>query len=734
MWLPPELQGVSPCSSTVPPHRSRRAARAARGASAVEHPEHDLRGAARAARPRHARPHAATRSAPSASIACACSCTGRTSRPRRTRKRARRFDATDPAPTRPARGTGSTRCSTAPRRAGSPSSSRSPGPVPRWATASARDNVTKPSPKEFEAFATAVGRRYGDRVGAVVDLERAEPPAVPAARSTSARRPASPRIYRKLFLAGQRGLAGVGQRRRHAADRRDGAARHPARRRAARVPARHAVPERSPTSARASAARINAGGYAHHAYTTRVGPRFRPPDHDDVTIGVLGRLTSALDRAGKAGAITRGARGLPDRVRHPELARPARRVARAAGRVQRDRRAHGVRQHARAVVLAVPAAATTSRARPAAASSATAASSPACGAPTARTSRPTPRSACRWRPRPTAPSDVLWGRVRPSATKTQVTILAQRRKGRKFKKLRTVQTNSRGVFGLRARHHDKQRYRVQWTAPDGKVWRGPPIRAGSRPNLSSRGCVGPAVRRMVPFAILGGCLGVGVIPALAANQSVAIHDSAFAPARGRRAARGVGELAGRRVARPQRALHRRARAGRRRAPTSAPRSRSPPRGPTRTSATSTASCAARSTSTRAARSPTPSPTAPRRHRPRHPPRRRAVAAPAARRAAAGPLAGRRRPAARPAGHLVPRAGGGAQARRLPHVQARRGHGGPRPRHAAARREARPQRVAPRPPRAPPGEAARQAAQAGLATRWRCARGATSAHRAFRVPR
>ena len=54
------------------------------------------------------------------------------------------------------------------------------GPVPRWATASKRDNVTRPSAKEFQAFATAVGRRYGDRVGHVVDLERAQPPAVPA--------------------------------------------------------------------------------------------------------------------------------------------------------------------------------------------------------------------------------------------------------------------------------------------------------------------------------------------------------------------------------------------------------------------------------------------------------------------------------------------------------------------------------------------------------------------------
>ena len=38
------------------------------------------------------------------------------------------------------------------------------GPVPKWATKSKRDNVTNPIPAEFGAFATAIGRRYGDRV------------------------------------------------------------------------------------------------------------------------------------------------------------------------------------------------------------------------------------------------------------------------------------------------------------------------------------------------------------------------------------------------------------------------------------------------------------------------------------------------------------------------------------------------------------------------------------------
>ena len=75
-------------------------------------------------------------------------------------------------------------------------------------------------------------------------------------------------------------------------------------------------------------------------------------------------------------------------------------------------------------------------------------------------------------------SDVLWGRVRPSPAQTagHDPRLARARAGRSARCARSA-TNGRGVFGLRATHRDGQRYRVQWTAPDGKVWRGPPIRA-----------------------------------------------------------------------------------------------------------------------------------------------------------------------------------------------------------------------------------------------------------------
>ena len=38
------------------------------------------------------------------------------------------------------------------------------GPVPRWATAGARDQFTNPSAKDFQPFTQAVGRHYGKLV------------------------------------------------------------------------------------------------------------------------------------------------------------------------------------------------------------------------------------------------------------------------------------------------------------------------------------------------------------------------------------------------------------------------------------------------------------------------------------------------------------------------------------------------------------------------------------------
>jgi hypothetical protein len=71
-------------------------------------------------------------------------------------------------------------------------------------------------------------------------------------------------------------------------------------------------------------------------------------------------------------------------------------------------------------------------------------------------------------------NDVLWGRVRPATGPTQVTIQHKLR-SRRWQRLAVVTTS--GVYGFRAAHRSKQRYRARWTTPAGVRITGPPIRA-----------------------------------------------------------------------------------------------------------------------------------------------------------------------------------------------------------------------------------------------------------------
>ena len=174
------------------------------------------------------------------------------------------------------------------------------GPVPRWATALRRDSVTRPSPREFGQFMTAVGRHYGSRAQAFsIWNEPNEPRFLDP--QFSAGQPASPRIYRGLFQAGVDGLRGAGVSAPvllgETAPRGTGHVVAPLAflRGALCLDSRY---RRSPTCSA-----LPAAGYAHHAYTTIVGPTFVPPNRDDVTIGVLSRLSRALDLAARAHAI-----------------------------------------------------------------------------------------------------------------------------------------------------------------------------------------------------------------------------------------------------------------------------------------------------------------------------------------------------------------------------------------------------------------------------------------------
>jgi len=346
------------------------------------------------------------------------------------------------------------------------------GPVPKWATATKKDNVTKPSPKEFQAFATAVGRRYGDRVGLWSIWNEPNHPDFLMPQFVH-RKAKSPRIYRQLFLAGQRGLRASG----NGGDTLlfgETAPRGTPRVVAPLAFLRGALCLNRSYHRTGHCGRISAGGYAHHAYTTRVGPRFRPPDKDDVTIGVLSRLTNALNKAGKAGAITRGLgiyltefgiQSTPDPL-GVSLTRQAQYLSIAEHMAFVNPRVRSFSQYLLEDDKQRKARTRLERF-----------GGFESGLRYAKGKKKPSYDAFRL---PLAiesygPDDVLWGRVRPSAVQTKVQILASSRKGKRFRVLRTITTNHHGVYGLRAKHHKTQRYRVRWTAPDGRVWLGPPI-------------------------------------------------------------------------------------------------------------------------------------------------------------------------------------------------------------------------------------------------------------------
>ena len=255
------------------------------------------------------------------------------------------------------------------------------------------------------------------------------------------------------------------QPRRHVPARRDLAARQLEGRLPARLLPAHAVPGQAATARRKKCGALDADGYAHHAYTTAKGPRFVPARRArrDARRALAARARARPRRQGRR-APARAA-DLPDRVRHPVAAGPhPGRLVRQAGGVPLDRRAHGLREPARALVLAVP-----DDRRHAArvrAEHVRRASRAACARARARRSRPTRRSGCRSRSRTTARTDVLWGLVRQYRAGDHASGSRSTRAGKKgWRKLADVKTTGTGVYSLRATHRKGQRYRVKWTSP-----------------------------------------------------------------------------------------------------------------------------------------------------------------------------------------------------------------------------------------------------------------------------
>jgi hypothetical protein len=364
------------------------------------------------------------------------------------------------------------------------------GPVPRWATSTRRDNVTKPDPLQFRQFMTAIGRHYGSEVGLYSIWNEPNHPAFLRPQFNANGTPASPRIYRALYQEGYAGLqaAGLtapqvlmGETAPTGYDRVNV-------RREGKNALLHDV---APLEFLRGALCLNAhyrrsstcgvlpsAGYAHHAYTNASGPGYHPPEADDVTIGVLSRLTRALDLAARAKALPAH---LP--IYLTEF-----------GVQSRPNRFLGVSVGQQAEFDAIAEHIAWSNPRVAAFSQYLLRDDPVGGAPGSSVhggtvgfqtglqyvnGKPKPLYSA-W-PLPLTVSRhghsfSLWGLVLPTAGATQVAVMVKVGHAKRYRALKTVSTDSTGAWALSSSVAGAA-WRVRWKSPAGAAYEGPPIGA-----------------------------------------------------------------------------------------------------------------------------------------------------------------------------------------------------------------------------------------------------------------
>jgi len=331
------------------------------------------------------------------------------------------------------------------------------GPAPRWATAAKRDNLTRPDADAFGDFVTAVGRRYGDQIDTWSIWNEPNQPQFLRPQYARGGKPTSPAIYRKLYQAAVKGLALAGQ----ASDRVLIAETSPRGTTSVVGPLvflRGMLCLNSSYRKRKSCEMLRPDGYAHHAYTTRQGPYFVPGSRNDVTIGVLSRLTRAIDRAARANALPRalpiyltefGIQSFPDRQSGVSLTKQVR------FRSIAERIAYG---NPRVVSFSQYLLTDSDPTGPNEFGGFESGLRFADGRPKpSLASFPLPIAVERRRSKVS-----IWGLVRPAGGQTSATITYADRGSSSFKALSPVKTDARGYFRLTASYRKGRRWNVEW--------------------------------------------------------------------------------------------------------------------------------------------------------------------------------------------------------------------------------------------------------------------------------
>jgi hypothetical protein len=360
-------------------------------------------------------------------------------------------------------------------------------PAPRWATSNGTaPYVTRPDPKDFEEFMTAVAREFGSEVSIYAIWNEPNESVFLMPQWNANGTPASGRIYRGLYQAGYAGLQAAGLThpkvlfgetapagydsvksllRREKAK----ALKHPV---APLAFMREALCLNAKYKKSSSCSELQMAGYSHHAYTLPAGPYYVFPQRDDVSIGSLSRLTNALSLAARAHAIPAnvpvyltefGVQSKPNKYLGVSPAKQAEYDAIA------ERIAYGnphVIAFSQYLLEDDP-----------------------VGGPEPGASFQTGLEYINGTPKPLyyswpIPLTVtkkghgvsLWGLVRPTTGATKVTVLVQRKGSKRFTTLKTVTTNSLGYWSFSSSTAGKY-WRVRWTSPAGVKYEGPSISA-----------------------------------------------------------------------------------------------------------------------------------------------------------------------------------------------------------------------------------------------------------------
>jgi hypothetical protein len=347
-------------------------------------------------------------------------------------------------------------------------------PAPRWSTSTKKGYVTRPSAKEFQRFTTALGKRYGAQVSTWSVWNEPNHPDFLKPQYGKGKRPLSPGIYRKLVLAMDKGLRASGNGRDkllfgETAPRGTGKVVAPI------TFLRGTLCLNARYKRTRKCSKLPADGFANHPYTTKAGLFFVPPGRNDVTFGALKRLQRALDRAGRAGMIKRGLpiyitefgiQSTPDRYFGVSLGRQVEWRARAERTAWFNPRIRSFAQYLLRDDQPIKGRFGRSRYG---------------GFETGlefSTGRPKPSfkgfrltlSAIKKGKRVS-----LWGLVRPAGGATSADVLYANRGAKKFRKLKTVRTDSRGSFVLKTSLRKGRRYKLRWGAETGA-----PVRVLSR--------------------------------------------------------------------------------------------------------------------------------------------------------------------------------------------------------------------------------------------------------------